>query len=73
MHLDFNRRWIPAAIPNARLMVVRLTATEPSRVAHLAQREIGSGADEQAQRLLRQAAAKGSIKTSILPGTDDRK
>jgi hypothetical protein len=55
MHLEFDRRWILAAIPNARLTVVRLTATEPSLLARLAQREFGSGADEEAQRSLRQA------------------
>jgi hypothetical protein len=40
-------------------MVVRLTATEPSLLAHLAQREIGSGADEQAQRLPSASGRKG--------------
>ena len=55
VHLDLDRRWILAAIPGARITVVRLAATEPTILARLAQREIGSGAEEQAQRSLRQA------------------
>ncbi|ESX81893.1 MULTISPECIES: AAA family ATPase [unclassified Mesorhizobium] len=55
MHLQFDRRWILAAIPDARITVVRLSATEPTILARLAQREIGSGAEEQAQRSFRQA------------------
>lgn len=55
MHLDSDRRWILAAIPDAQITVVRLAATEPTLLARLAQREIGSGADEQTQRSLRQA------------------
>ena len=55
MHLDFDRRWILAAIPDARITVVRLAATEPTLLTRLAQRETGSGADAQAQRSLRQA------------------
>ncbi|KKX28205.1 AAA family ATPase [Rhizobium sp. LC145] len=55
MHLDFDRRWILAAIPEAQITVVRMLATEPTLLARLAQREIGSGAEEQAQRSLRQA------------------
>ena len=54
-HLDFDRRWILAAIPDATITVTRLTASEPILLARLAQREIGSGADEQVKRSLRQA------------------
>lgn len=55
VHLDFDRRWILAAIPEARITAVRMIATEATLLARLAQREIGSGAEEQAQRSLRQA------------------
>lgn len=55
MHLDFDKRWIVRAIPDAEIIVVRLTATEPALLERLAQREIGAGADEQAQSSLRQA------------------
>lgn len=60
MHLDFDRRWILAAIPDAQITVVRLFATEPALLGRLARREIGSGADEQAQRSLRQARRMAS-------------
>lgn len=55
VHLDFDRKWILAAIPDARITVVRLLASEPTLMARVARREIGSGAAEQAQRTLRQA------------------
>lgn len=42
-------------MPEARITIVRLSATEPALLACLARREIGSGADEQVQRSLRQA------------------
>jgi ribose 1,5-bisphosphokinase PhnN len=54
-HVDFDRQWILAAIPDARITVARMVATEPILLARLAQREVGSGANEQAQRSLRQA------------------
>jgi ribose 1,5-bisphosphokinase PhnN len=54
MHLDFDRRWILAAIPDAEITVVRLQATEPTLLARLDQREVGSGRDEQIERSLRQ-------------------
>lgn len=55
LHLDFDRRWILAAIPDARITVVRLLGSEATLLTRLAQREIGSGADDQTQRTLRQA------------------
>ena len=55
LHLDFDKRWILCAIPEAQITVVRMLAAEPLLLARLAQREIGPGADEQAQRSLRQA------------------
>ncbi|KRQ92329.1 hypothetical protein CQ10_16925 [Bradyrhizobium valentinum] len=60
MHLDFDKRWILAAIPEARITAVRMLASEPTLLARLAQREIGSGADEQMQRSLRQARRMAS-------------
>jgi ribose 1,5-bisphosphokinase PhnN len=63
VHLDFDRRWILAAIPGARVTAIRMTATEPTILARLAQREIGSGAEEQAQRSLRQARRMASEDT----------
>lgn len=60
VHLGFDKRWILSAIPEARITVVRLLVSEPTLLARLAQREIGSGADEQAQRSLRQARRMAS-------------
>jgi len=60
MHLDFDRRWILAAIPEARITVVRMFATEAALLARLARREIGSSANEQAQRSLRQSRRMAS-------------
>lgn len=54
-HLDFDKRWILSAIPEARITTVRLSAAEPTLLARLRQREIGSAADDQAQRSLQQA------------------
>lgn len=55
LHLDFDRRWILQAIPQARFTVVRLMAEEATLLARLAHREIGSGGAGQAERTLRQA------------------
>jgi hypothetical protein len=74
VHLDFDRRWILAAIPDAQITVVRMLATEPTLLGRLAQREIGSGADEQVRRSLRQArrmAGEQAEGVIVLP-TDGR-
>lgn len=55
LHVEFDRRWILQAIPDARITVIRLIATESTLLARLAQREAGSGLDDQVQRTLRQA------------------
>ncbi|QCI67202.1 AAA family ATPase [Phreatobacter stygius] len=55
MHLEFDRRWITAAIPDAEITVLRLTAGDATLVERLDRREVGSGKDEQIQRTLRQA------------------
>lgn len=74
MHLEFDRRWIRAAIPDADITVVLLTAGEAALLARLAQREIGSGAEEQAERSLRQAKrmADQAIEGVIVVPTDGR-
>lgn len=53
--LDFDRRWILQAIPQARFTVVRLTAGEATLLERLSRREAGSGGAGQAERTLRQA------------------
>jgi len=55
LHLDFDRQWILSAIPDARITVIRLAASEETLRARLAEREKGSGAADQLQRTLRQA------------------
>lgn len=55
LHLDFDRRWILQAIPQARFTVIRLIAEEATLLARLAQREVGSSLAGQADRTLRQA------------------
>ncbi|WP_187829611.1 AAA family ATPase [Labrys sp. KNU-23] len=55
VHLDFDRRWILAAIPDARITVVRLQASGTTLTERLIQREIGSGLDAQLERTLTQA------------------
>ena len=74
LHLEFDRHWIVAAIPDATITVVRLQATEITLLERLAQREIGSGRDEQIQRTLRQARRMAGERTDglILVPTDGR-
>lgn len=55
VHLDSDRRWILAAIPEARITVVRLEAGESTLLERLRQREIGAGLEAQFQRTLVQA------------------
>ncbi|MFE0017486.1 AAA family ATPase [Mesorhizobium sp. NPDC059054] len=73
-HLAFDRRWILAAIPDAEITVVRLAVSEPALLARLAQREIGTGAQAQAERSLRQARrmAGESAEGLIVVPTDGR-
>lgn len=74
LHLRFDRRWILAAIPDAKIIVVRLIATEAALLARLAQREVGSGAAEQAERSLRQARrmANQDAEELIVVSTDGK-
>lgn len=55
LHVAHDMRWISAAIPSARITVVRLRASEQTLIERLDQREIGSGRDAQLQRTLSQA------------------
>lgn len=75
MHLNFDKRWILSAIPDAEITVVRLSATDPVILSRLAQRETGSAADEQAERSLRQAKRMAGEDTEglILLPTDGKK
>ena len=74
MHLEFDRRWIRAAIPEANITVVRLVGSEVSLLQRVDRREIGSGRDEQAQRSLRQLnrISAEPTGTSIVVQTDDK-
>ena len=55
MHPGFDRRWILQAIPEADITLVRLQASEATLKQRLMQREVGSGAEEQLERTIRQA------------------
>jgi AAA domain len=55
VHLDFDRRWIVTAIPDAQITVVRLRANDATLIERLGKREIGSGREAQIERTLRQA------------------
>lgn len=59
LHLNFDKRWILSAIPDAHITVVRLMAGRETLLTRLARRETGSGGDEQAQRSLAQAERDG--------------
>lgn len=74
LHLDFDRRWILQAIPDAAIKVIRLVAGEASLRARIEHREIGSGADAQMERSLRQAQRMASEKPDglMIVQTDGR-
>jgi energy-coupling factor transporter ATP-binding protein EcfA2 len=55
LHVDFDKRWILAAIPDAQITVVRLRASDESLLARLDQREQGAGRAGQIERSLRQS------------------
>jgi hypothetical protein len=74
VHLPLDRAWIMNAIPEAKIQVVRLRATERTLIERLQIREVGSGRDEQIERSLRQSRrmeAQGSTDVLSVP-TDDR-
>ena len=60
LHVDFDRRWIRAAIPEAQITVVRLRAGNETLLARLDRREQGAGRDAQIERSLRQASRMAS-------------
>lgn len=55
MHLDFDRRWIGQAVPDAEITAVRLMATDRTLLNRLARRESGAALEAQSARTLRQA------------------
>ncbi|WP_306227790.1 AAA family ATPase [Bosea beijingensis] len=55
LHPAFDRRWILAAIPEARITILRLRAGDEVLLARLDRREQGGGRDAQIERSLRQA------------------
>ncbi len=55
LHLGFDRRWIAGAIPDARIVVIRLMVDDASLVDRLDRRETGAGRDEQVERSLQQS------------------
>jgi len=74
MHVEFDKRWILAAIPGARITVVRLRAGDDSLLERLDRREIGAGRDVQIERSLRQARRLSSevVDDFIVVDTDGR-
>ncbi|MCR4522087.1 MULTISPECIES: AAA family ATPase [Bosea] len=55
LHPAFDRRWILAAIPDARITIVRLRAGDEALLARLDRREQGAGREAQIERSLRQS------------------
>ena len=55
LHVAFDKRWILAAIPEARITVVRLRAGDEVLRERIDRREAGAGRDAQIERSLRQA------------------
>ena len=55
LHIGFDKRWILAAIPDARITVVRLRAGDEALLERIDRRETGAGREAQIERSLRQA------------------
>ena len=55
VHVDGDRRWIAAAIPDAQIKIVRLRAGDGALLARLDRREQGAGREAQIERSLRQS------------------
>lgn len=67
-------KWIRAAIPDAEIVVVRLSAAEDTLLARLAQREVGSDGEGQVRRTLWQAKRMaGEDKAGLLVVETDGK
>ncbi|MGX1790541.1 hypothetical protein ACWIGM_27600 [Bosea sp. NPDC055332] len=60
LHVGFDKSWILAAIPEARITVVRLRAGDASLLERIDRREAGAGRDAQVERSLRQAKRMAS-------------
>ena len=74
LHVGFDKQWMLAAIPQARITVVRLRAGEESLIERLDRRETGAGRDAQIERSLRQARRLADEATGdfIVVETDGR-
>ncbi|CAN7660751.1 hypothetical protein [Bosea sp. LjRoot237] len=74
LHVDFDKSWILAAIPEARITVVRLLGNDDSLRERLDRRETGAGRDAQIERSLRQARrlANEAANGFIVVDTDGR-
>ena len=75
LHVGFDKGWILAAIPDARITVVRLRAGDEVLLERLDRRETGAGRDAQIERSLRQARRLAGEAASdfIVVETDGRK
>ncbi|MDU0343816.1 AAA family ATPase [Bosea rubneri] len=74
IHVAFDKRWILAAIPDARITVVRLRAGDDSLRQRLDRREAGAGRDAQIERSLKQSKrlADEDIADVLVVETDGR-
>lgn len=74
IHVAFDKGWILAAIPDARITVVRLRAGDDSLRQRLDRRETGAGRDAQIERSLRQSKrlADEDIADVLVVETDGR-
>jgi len=74
LHVGFDKSWILAAIPEARITVVRLRGSEASLLERLDRREKGAGRNAQIERSLRQAKRMASENAAdfIVVDTDGR-
>lgn len=74
LHVGFDKGWILAAIPGARITVVRLRAGEAALLERLDRRETGAGRDAQIERSLRQSRrlANEAVGDFIVIETDGR-
>jgi shikimate kinase len=58
------RKWIARAVPDADFTVVRLLASEETLLARLQRREVGSGAEDQIRRSLKQARRISTLESA---------
>jgi broad-specificity NMP kinase len=62
--LDETKKWIARAIPDADFIVVRLLASEETLLTRLQRREVGSGAEDQIRRSLKQARRISTLESA---------